>query len=106
VLCLGLNFIPSRKLVRERINKPINKLISDINKQIVLYKKKETVNNGWLSKIVKSDWIPDEQTWTQDNRIIPLLHKLSDPEEKIDPVIHDSVLETLKNYKHERTYTF
>jgi hypothetical protein len=96
VLCLGLNFIPSRKLVRERINKPINKLISDINKQIVLYKKKETVNNGWLSKIVKSDWIPDEQTWTQDNRIIPLLHKLSDPEEKIDPVIHDSVLETLK----------
>ncbi len=96
VLCLGLNFIPSRKLVRERINKPVNKLISDINKQIVLYKKKEAVNKGWLSKIVKSEWIPDEQTWTQDNRIIPLLHKLSDPEERVDPVVHDSVLETLK----------
>jgi hypothetical protein len=96
VLCLGLNFIPSRKLVKERINKPINKLISDINKHIVLYKKKETVNKGWLSKIVKSEWIPDEQTWTQDNRIIPLLHKLSDPEERVDPVLHNSVLEILK----------
>jgi hypothetical protein len=54
------------------------------------------VNKGWLSKIVKNEWIPDEQTWTQDNRIIPLLHKLSDPEERVDPVLHDSVLETLK----------
>jgi hypothetical protein len=96
VLCLGLYFIPSRKLIKERINKPLNKLISDINKQIVLYKKKETANKGWLSKIVKSEWTPDEQTWTQDNRIIPLLHKLSDPEERVDPVVHDSVLEILK----------
>ncbi len=96
MLCLGLNFIPSRKLVEEKINKPLNKLISDINKQIVLYKKKGTVNKGWLSRIVKTEWIPDEQTWTHDQRIIPLLHKLSDPEERIDPVIHDKVLETLK----------
>jgi hypothetical protein len=96
VLCLGLNFIPSKKQAKGRINKPLNKLISDINKHIVLYKKKKTGNKGRLSKIVKSEWIPDEQTWTQDIRIVPLLHKLSDPEERIDPVLHDNVLETLK----------
>jgi hypothetical protein len=97
VLCLGLNFIPSKKLEEVRIVKPLNKLISDINKQIVLYKRKETENQGWLSKIIKSDWTPEEQTWTQDDRIIPLLNKLSDPEERINPVLHNNVLETLKN---------
>lgn len=96
VLCLGLNFIPSRKLVKERINKPLNKLISDINKQIVLYKRKVTSNRGWLSRIIKSEWIPDEQTWTLDDRIIPLLNKLSDPEERINPVLHNDVLTTLE----------
>jgi hypothetical protein len=96
VLCLGLNFIPSKKLVKEKIDKPLNKLISDINKHIVLYKRKETGNKGWLSKLVKSEWTPDEQTWTLDSRIIPLLNKLSDPEERINPVLHDSVLGTLK----------
>ncbi len=95
VLCLGLNFIPSKKLVGGRIEKPLNKLISDINKQIVLYKRKEIGNKGWLSKIIKSEWTPDEQSWTLDDRIIPLLIKLSDPEERINPVHHNSVLETL-----------
>ena len=55
VLCLGLNFIPSKKLVKGKIDKPLNKLISDINKHIVLYKRKETGNKGWLSKLVKSE---------------------------------------------------
>jgi hypothetical protein len=95
-LCLGLNFIPSIKSDGKRIDKPLNKLISDINKQIVLYKKKETTNRGWLSNIIKSKWTPDEQTWTSDDRITPLLAKLSDPEELINPVLHNNVLGTLK----------
>jgi hypothetical protein len=96
VLCLGLNFIPSTKAGDGRINAPLNKLVLDINKQIVLHKKKETVNKGWLSKIVKSEWTPDEQTWTSDDRVTPLLAKLSDPEELINPTLHNSVLKTLK----------
>ena len=95
-MCLGLNFIPSTKLEDKRIDAPLNKLISDINKHIILHKKKETENKGWLSKIIKSEWTPDKQTWTSDDRIAPWLIKLSDPEELINPTLHNSVLETLK----------
>lgn len=74
----------------------------DINKQIVLFKKKETENKGWLSKIVKSEWTPDEQTWTSDHRVAPLLVKLSDPEELVNPILHTSTLETLKKLRENK----
>ncbi len=65
----------------------------------MLYKKKGNPSKGWLSNIVKSEWTPDEQTWTSDNRIIPIVAKLSEPEELIKPVLHNNVVKTLKKLK-------
>ncbi len=100
VLCLGLNFIPSKKIDDKKIDRPLDKLILDINKQIVLFRKKGNQNKGWLSNIIKSEWTPEEQSWTSDYRIIPLLTKLSDPEELRNPLLHNNILETLSKLQN------
>jgi hypothetical protein len=96
VLCLGLNFIPSNGDTKQGTDVAISRLTHDINKQLLFNKKNKHGDRGWLSKFVKSDWIPEEQSWMLDERITPIMDKLLNPTKNINPILHNEAIQTLK----------
>jgi len=96
ILSLGLNFIPSNSDMEQETEMAVTRLTHDINKQLLLHNRKTNGNRGWLSKFVKSDWTPEEQTWTSDKRIIPIMDRLHNPIKVTNPILHNEAIQTLK----------
>ena len=73
LLCLGLNFIPSK--ADEPISQqPISRLITSINKAIFFSKQKNRdYTKGWLHHYTTSDWSRLPQSWLQNETIIKLI---------------------------------
>lgn len=97
VLCLGLNFLPSAKIIKDEFSPAVHRLIREINIRIHFYSSKEKKHSkGWLTKFVKSDWEPDSPTWLLDDRIPQAIDDLLTPTVNQDPTIHGEIIKTIQ----------
>jgi len=101
LLCLGLNFIPSRE--DEPISQqPICRLITSINQAIFFsQQKKQDYTRGWLHHYTTSEWSPPPQSWLQDETIIKLLTTLPTAGIKSSSIPHKLNQELLNLQKRQ-----
>ncbi len=91
LLCLGLNFIPSRIDPFISFTAPINRLIKEIDTSIhfLTKTKHKYTKKGWLTQYIQSEWKPPPQTWIDDNRITEILNTLANPDLNRSPISHE-----------------
>lgn len=103
LLSLGLNFIPSNCGTKNSLTNPVNRLIKDINTRIFfLQKTKKENRKGWLTKFTNSNWTPEQQSWTTDPRIMPLLNSISSPTPSLSMKNHQELIKEIIRLKKRK----
>jgi hypothetical protein len=102
-LCLGLTFIPPNPEYVKINEEPVNRLIHSINRAFFFLSKKIKKKSGWLHKFTQSEWTPEDQSWTSDESIIPLIDALKCPTEIEKPVVETRLLDILKTLRKQTT---
>jgi hypothetical protein len=93
LLCLGLNFIPSRINPHVSLVASIDRLTREIDTTIFFFKKTnhKFTRKGWLAQYTQKNWKPAPQTWKNNFQITTILESLTNPDLNLSPISHDKL---------------